>query len=51
MKLLVVEDEKDLNRIIVRNLEAEGYVVDSCYNGMDALAYITREFDTFFLTT
>lgn len=37
MKLLVVEDEKDLNRIIVRNLEAEGYVVDSCYNGIGSL--------------
>ena len=50
MKLLVVEDEKDLNRIIVRNLEAEGYVVDSCYNGMDALAYITTmEYDAVIL--
>lgn len=50
MKLLVVEDEKDLNRIIVRNLEAEGYIVDSCYNGMDALAYITTmEYDAVIL--
>ena len=50
MKLLVVEDEKDLNRIIVRNLEAEGYIVDSCYDGMDALAYITTmEYDAVIL--
>ena len=26
MRLLVVEDEKDLNSIIVKNLEAEGYI-------------------------
>ena len=33
MRLLVVEDETDLNSIIVKNLEAEGYIVDSCYDG------------------
>lgn len=50
MRLLVVEDEKDLNRIIVRTLEAEGYITDSCYNGMDALAYITTmEYDAVIL--
>lgn len=41
MRLLVVEDEKDLNRIIVKNLEAEGYIVDSCYDGEDAVIYLT----------
>ena len=29
MRLLVVEDEKDLNSIIVKNLEAEGYGEDA----------------------
>ena len=29
MRLLVVEDEKDMNRIIVKELESEGYLVDS----------------------
>lgn len=41
MRLLVVEDEKDLNSIIVKNLEAEGYIVDSCYDGEDAVLYMT----------
>ena len=41
MRLLVVEDEKDLNSIIVKNLEAEGYIVDSCYDGEDAVIYMT----------
>ena len=50
MRLLVVEDEKDLNRIIVRNLEAEGYVVDSCYCGTDAVAYMSMmEYDAVIL--
>lgn len=43
MKILVVEDEPDLNRIIVKHLQAEGYLVDSCFNGNDAIYYITEE--------
>ena len=33
MKILVVEDEPDLNHIIAKHLKAEGYIVDSCFNG------------------
>lgn len=40
MRLLVVEDERDLNSIIVKNLQAEGYIVDACFDGADALAYM-----------
>lgn len=40
MRLLVVEDEKDLNSIIVKNLQAEGYIVDFCFDGADAIAYM-----------
>ena len=40
MRLLVVEDEKDLNRIIVKELESEGYLVDSCYDGESAYDYL-----------
>lgn len=40
MRLLVVEDEKDLNRILVKELEAEGYLVDSCYDGESAFDYL-----------
>lgn len=43
MKILVVEDEPDLNHIIVKHLKAEGYLVDSCFNGNDAIYYITEE--------
>ncbi len=37
MRILVVEDEKDLNRIMVKTLSAEGYSVDSCYDGETAV--------------
>ena len=39
MRVLVVEDEKHLNRIITEAMEDEGYSVDSCFNGADALDY------------
>ena len=39
MRILVVEDEKRLNRIISEALEDEGHSVDSCFNGLDALDY------------
>ena len=39
MRILVVEDEKHLNRIVTEALEDEGYSVDNCYNGADALDY------------
>ena len=40
MRLLVVEDEKDLNRIISKTLTAEGMSVDSCFDGEEAADYI-----------
>lgn len=40
MRVLVVEDEKDLNNIICKKLKVEGYSVDSCFDGSDALDYI-----------
>lgn len=39
MRVLVVEDEKHLNRIITEAMEDEGYSVDSCFNGAAALDY------------
>ena len=33
MRLLVVEDDRDLNRQIVTALEAAGYAVDRAYDG------------------
>ena len=40
MRLLVVEDQKDLNEIIVRKLTNEHYSVDASYTGNDALDFI-----------
>ena len=40
MRILVIEDEKNLNDIIVKKLVLEKYCVDSCLNGKDALDYI-----------
>lgn len=46
MRILVVEDEKDLNRVISKRLESEGYSVDRCFDGEEALEYINMgEFD------
>lgn len=40
MRILVAEDERDMNRLITRTLEQEGYGVDSCYDGNEALNYL-----------
>ena len=40
MRLLVVEDEKTLNKTITERLTKQGYTVDSCFDGEDALYYI-----------
>ena len=40
MRLLVVEDEKDMNHILVSKLEKEGYNVDCCFDGNAAIDYL-----------
>ena len=46
MRLLVAEDEKDLNKLITKKLISEGYSVDSCFNGEEAETFIrTAEYD------
>ena len=40
MRILVVEDEKKINDIIVKTLKQEKYGVDSCFDGEEALDYI-----------
>ncbi len=40
MRILVVEDEKNLNKLIVETLGDEGYSVDGCFDGEVALDYI-----------
>ena len=39
MRILVAEDEKNLNRIITEALRDEGYSVDPCFSGLDALEF------------
>lgn len=39
MRILLVEDEPDLNQLIVKKLQLEHYTVDSCFNGLDGLEY------------
>ena len=43
MRILVVEDERELNSIICNKLMKEGYNVDACYDGMAALDYMEAE--------
>lgn len=40
MRILVAEDEKDLNRMLVSKLKAEHYGVDACFDGAEALEYL-----------
>ena len=40
MRLLIAEDDVDLNDIIVRKLTAEGFLVDACHDGDEALCYL-----------
>lgn len=50
LRILVVEDEKDLNDILTKRLTKAGYNVDSCYTGREALDYIAvGEYDVILL--
>lgn len=40
MKLLIAEDDRDLNEIIVKKLMAEGFEVDFSFDGEDALDHL-----------
>ena len=46
MKILVVEDEPTLNKIIAKRLKIEAYSVDCAFNGKEALDYLdAAEYD------
>lgn len=50
MRILVVEDEKNMNRLITEAMEDENYSVDSCFDGEDALDYtLAAEYDVIIL--
>ena len=40
MRILIVEDEKALSRVLVKIFEKNYYSVDAVYNGQEALDYI-----------
>lgn len=40
MRILVAEDEQDMNRLISKRLAAENYSVDSCYDGVQVMEYL-----------
>lgn len=40
MRILVAEDQKDMNRLISARLKAENYSVDSCFNGEEVFDYL-----------
>ncbi len=42
MRVLIAEDERDMNKIITKKLVSDGYSVDSCFDGEQAFYYITN---------
>ena len=50
MRLLLAEDERDLNRIITKKLTAAGYSVDSFFDGEEAIQVLSyTEYDALIL--
>lgn len=50
MRILLAEDDKAINRVIVRRLKWEGYSVDACFDGQEALDYLAAvEYDAVIL--
>ncbi len=50
MRILIAEDERDLNKILSKKLTLDGYAVDSCFDGQEALDYIeSAEYDAIIL--
>lgn len=50
MRILIVEDDVSLNRLISEKLKKEHYTVDSCHLGNEAVAYIEgAEYDLIIL--
>lgn len=41
MRILIAEDQRDLNKILLKKLSAEGYTVDTCFDGEEALNFLS----------
>lgn len=48
-KILVVDDEADLCEIMQFNLQSEGFIVDTCLSGEEALEMPLKKYDLFLL--
>ena len=48
MRILLAEDEKDLNHIIAQKLTADGYSVDCCFDGEEAIAVLSYTGKSFY---
>ena len=42
-RILIVEDEKDVNQLLAHTLQDSGYETVSVYNGMDAVSMLEKE--------
>ena len=40
MRILIIEDDRQLNNIIAKHLREAGYAVDCCFDGEDGLYYM-----------
>mgnify|MGYP000477974206 FL=1 len=41
MRILIAEDERSLNEIIVKKLTSDGYSVDACFDGEEAISVLS----------
>lgn len=50
MRILIVEDDRSLNRVVTKHLAEAGYAVDCCFDGEDGLNYMeAMEYDCIIL--
>ncbi|MCR5667213.1 MAG: response regulator transcription factor [Eubacterium sp.] len=50
MRILYAEDEKDLNEVVTKTLQDEHYMVDSCFDGQEAIDCLScAEYDAVIL--
>ena len=50
MRILIAEDERDLNNILTERLRKEHYSVDACFDGQEAWDYLEgAEYDALIL--
>ena len=41
MRILIAEDERSLNEIIAKKLTSDGYSVDACFDGEEAISVLS----------